>query len=253
MEHIIQNLLQAKTHIGNKVWNRTSASFLLGFRKFPHMQKYAVIDLDKTLIGLQNALHFFDTFLAVKKRNTKPFHLLIVNTSVDTSLQLNFKKIIAHIHPENATEKQPIISYVDDTWVGGTLTNWKAVSKSISIYSKFKNRFHSFLQKHTIHFSIYQKYDKRYKGIENFAHSLPDLILVINPNENAILLREASLCSIPVIAIISSDINKHLLKHIQYSIPGNNKSIKFIYIVLQFFFGVLKKNHAPLQKSAPIA
>ena len=126
----------------------------------------------------------------------------------------------------------PILSFVQEKWVGGMLTNWKQVSNSLRIYSQFKFKFENFLQKHKIHFPIFEKYNKRYLGLKEMGNTLPNILIITNPEENEILLKEAFILKIPIIAFINSDIPKNLMHCIQYPIPGNNTSPHFLYFCL---------------------
>lgn len=346
MNKIIAELLQTKAHIGNKNWNKESAPFLLGFRKSPRIHRYAILNLEKTVIALNQILHFLEKLKSDKVQDrsaqpsrldvfafsitrqssivpetqevnkkkllhtvlkrpfenlavipgsnaqfgsadsgvlrtpelhtrfrtldTRPVHVLVISTGVSSSignsgsLQLNLSRLISNsrsfvsnknefIENSKIVEKQkfqlssttneniPVIfSFTQDKWVGGTLTNWKQITQSISVYSQFKNRFDIFLKKHNIQFPIYQKYDKRYQGLHELVFSLPDVIIVTNPEENDIALKEANILKIPVIGFINSETHLNFVRNIDYPIPGNNKSPSFIYFCLNLFFTVLR-------------
>ena len=134
--------------------------------------------------------------------------------------------------------KTPLISYVSYKWIGGTLTNWKQISKSVLTFAKFSERCEKFLVKNGIDFPKYTRVKKCFQGLlhkENQKMSLafnqkPDLIFLINPNENQSILNEAYRLHIPVIAFTESSTNP---KEINYPIPVNNYSIKFIYFCLK--------------------
>ena len=134
--------------------------------------------------------------------------------------------------------KTPLISYVSYKWIGGTLTNWKQISKSVLTFAKFSERCEKFLVKNGIDFPKYTRVKKCFQGLlykENQKMLLafnqkPDLIFLINPNENQSILNEAYRLHIPVIAFTESSTNP---KEINYPIPVNNYSIKFIYFCLK--------------------
>jgi small subunit ribosomal protein S2 len=130
-------------------------------------------------------------------------------------------------------------------WIGGTLTNWKQISKSVLTFAKFSERCENFLIKNNIDFPKYVRVKKCFQGLlykENQKMLLafnqkPDLIFLINPNENQTILNEAYRLHIPVIAFTESNTNP---KEITYSIPVNNYSMKFIYYCLK---KIIKMSH----------
>lgn len=134
--------------------------------------------------------------------------------------------------------KTPLLSYISYKWVGGTLTNWKQVSKSVLTYAKFSQRCENFMIKNNLDFPKFTRVKKCFQGLlyrENQKMIVafdqkPDLIFLINPNENLSLLNEASRLHIPVIALTESSTNP---KEITYPIPVNNYSMKFIYFCLK--------------------
>ena len=262
MNQILTELLQVKAHIGNKGWNKESSPFLLGFRKSPSVHKilngkvlqrkpsfrvnqYAIFNLEKTIIALQQVLHFLKNLSQEKKSSC---HILIISAGSSQGsgrFQLNLPQIFSQVflsqQKEGNFQKLPLFSFTQEKWVGGTLTNWKQIIQSISIYSQFKDKFDLFLTKHNIQFPIYQKYDKRYQGLHPLMTSLPDVVIITNPEENEIALREAHLLKIPVIGFINSETDLKYIRHIDYVIPGNNKSSSFIYFCLNLFFTLLMK------------
>lgn len=158
----------------------------------------------------------------------------------DSILTKNGKKT-----PNYKKLKTPLLSYVSYKWVGGTLTNWKQVSKSVLTYAKFSQRCENFLVKNNIDFPKFTRVKKCFQGLlykENQTMLLafnqkPDLIFLINPNENLSILNEAYRLHIPVIALTESSTNP---KEITYPIPVNNYSIKFLYFCLK---KILKMTH----------
>jgi ribosomal protein S2 len=171
---------------------------------------------------------------------SRPLSILILatNTSQEGSFQLNIFKIFSKFQ---LTRSYYSFSLMDTRWVGGTLTNWKQIAQSISLYSNFKKKYSAFLFKQNIRLPLHQRNEKRYKFLESMATELPDLIIVTNPEENSLALKEAKLAKIPVIGFINSNLKPDILNLIDYVIPGNNKSPEFISFCLHLFFVVLKK------------
>ena len=130
------------------------------------------------------------------------------------------------------------LSYSNHKWVGGTLTNWKQVSKSVLTFAKFSERCEPFCIKNSIHFPRYKKIKKCFQGLL-YKHKnqiflafqeKPDLLFILNPHENRNIINEANLLDIPIIALTQSQTD---LKGITYPIPINNYSLHFIYYCLK--------------------
>jgi ribosomal protein S2 len=218
---------------------------------------FAVFNLEKTLVSLSQSILFIQMLFKNSKLNNSIPHILIIGGKINNhsgSFHLDLFRILnqwIHLKFNLNSNIKPILSFVQDKWVGGMLTNWKQVSESLRVYTKFKFKFESFLEKHLIHFPIYEKYDKRYSGLTHIGTSVPDLIIITNPEENEILIKEAYILKIPVIAFTNSDLPNTLFAKIQYPILGNNASPQFVYFCLNLLFTAMQFNNgrgAPLSK-----
>ena len=74
-----------------------------------------------------------------------------------------------------------------------------------------------------------------------FVVQLPDVIIMINPEENEIALKEAHILKIPVIAFTNNEIDSKIFQYIDYPIPGNNKSSSFVYFCLNLFITLFRR------------
>lgn len=248
-------------------WHPLMSEYFLGIR-----QNLSLFSTQQTLKCLLRAFHIIALILRQKGRlliiNTNPEFFRLCNNLTNMTLLGNYK-----VSEENSTLLQfpredcrstthefsqrdphgalrvqktttyrnlqtPLLSYVSYKWVGGTLTNWKQISKSVVTFAKFSERCDTFLVKNGIDFPKYTRVKKCFQGLlyrENqkmvlaFNHK-PDLIFLINPHENQSILNEAHRLNIPVIAFIESSTNP---KEITYPIPVNNYSIKFMYFCLK--------------------
>lgn len=217
MNPILSELLRTKAHIGKSQWNREIAEYILGFRNDQSLgqsrkgkPRYAIFDLEKTCIALANVLSFL--------KNLMRPHILLVTKLPETQLQIS----------------TPTFSVIQDKWIGGMLTNWKQISESILIYSQFRAKYGNF---DAIHFPVYQKYQKRFQGIQtdNGSLRLPDILIVTHPKEYEIAILEANHLKIPVIAFVDTDVDPKILSKIDYIIPGNTKSPEFLLFCLNLF------------------
>jgi len=164
-------------------------------------------------------------------------HILIVNTNPEFSrLCKNLSVLTGHNIKNNLglDIKSSCISYVHYKWVGGTLTNWKQVSKSILTYAKFAERCEKFLYRNHIDFPRYNKIKECFHGLVRKKNNKvflafnkkPDIVFLMNPNENRHIIAEANKMHVPVIALVESNTN---LNGISYPIPANAYSAFFIY------------------------
>lgn len=214
----------------------TMNNFVLGNRK-----NIYIISSKHTL---KNMIKSFYIILSVIKKNG---HILIVNTNLDVSNLISYFKT-----KTKGFEKS--FSYCNEKWVGGTLTNWKQISSSILTYISFSKKFGKYITKNNIHFPRYKKLKKDFQGFMHISHTeetskgiiydknptlkKPDLLLVINPNENIEALCEAKNLDIPVIAFTDTDTDLAL---VTYPIPINSNSLPFIHYYLSW---ILKAIHS---------
>ena len=242
-------------------WHPLMSDYFLGIR-----QNVSLFSTQQTLKCLLRAFHIIALILRQKGRiliiNTNPEFFRLCNNLTNMTLIGKYKAPEENLaFPQSKIEdsqsqwfiertanefsqlntktsnyrslKTPLISYVSYKWIGGTLTNWKQISKSVLTFAKFSERCEKFLVKNGIDFPKYTRVKKCFQGLlykENQKMSLafnqkPDLIFLINPNENQSILNEAYRLHIPVIAFTESSTNP---KEINYPIP-----IKFIYFCLK--------------------
>jgi ribosomal protein S2 len=177
-------------------------------------------------------------------------HVLIINTNPEFSqLCKNLSALILHKRNKKLldfkNQDNSSLSYIYYKWVGGTLTNWKQVSKSVLSYVKFAERCEKFLYRNRIDFPRYKKVKECFYGLirkqQNRVHlafnEKPDLIFLMNPNENRHIIAEANKMHIPVVALVESNT---YLKGISYPIPANAYSAYYIYYCLKKILQISK-------------
>lgn len=252
--HIFHNWLNLSSknlnkgvHFGHKsirlaktpFWHPLISDYFSGIR-----DNVSVLNTQQSLKCVLRAFHIIGLILKQKGRiliiNTNPeFYRLCTNLAHLTSSESG--KSSPKSFPKKLKTKNyktPLISYVSYKWIGGTLTNWKQISKSVLTYAKFSERCEKFLVKNNIIFPKYLRVKKCFQGLlykekqqmSLAFHQQPDLIFLMNPNENQAVLNEAFRLNIPVIALTESSTNP---TKITYPIPVNNYSIKFIYFCLK--------------------
>jgi ribosomal protein S2 len=138
----INDLIKTKAHLGCIKWSKFMSPFLFGFRN-----NISIFHLEETIICLKQTLKFLQS---IKKRNG---NILFVNTSPKYSILVKKTALLLNQ------------SYINDRWIGGTLTNWKQLSQSIILFKKFMYQFDFFLKKNNIQITTYIKAKKRYEGL----------------------------------------------------------------------------------------
>lgn len=221
-----------------KFWHPFMTQYLLGIR-----HDIAIIN---PYITKKCVLRAFYMIALLMKQGG---HVLIINTNPEYSslsrnlslLTLQNKKTssqIVSMYQKYKSLRTGMISYCCYKWIGGTLTNWKQISRSVLTFAKFSDRCEKFLIKNNIEFPRYKKIRTCFEGLiqKRSTHTTlafyekPDAIFLLNPNENQNIIREASKLHIPVIAFTESNTN---IKGITYPIPLNTYSMNFIYYCLK--------------------
>ncbi len=205
----MRQLLEAGIHFGHHTrrWNPKMEEFIFGERNKIH-----IIDLEKTVPLLYTALEVIHD-IAKKGGN-----ILFVGT----------KRSAADILASSATNCGQY--YVNHRWLGGMLTNWETVSKSIKRLKELESKIesgeiNSLTKKERLNIERSKdKLDLNLGGIKNMP-SIPDAIFVIDINKEAIAVQEAKKLNIPVIAICdtNTDPNK-----VDFPIPGNDDAVRSI-------------------------
>jgi len=221
----IQEMLECGVHFGHKtrVWNPKMAPFIYGIKNKLH-----VINLQKTVPLLFKALKTVEALIQ-KKQNTK---ILFVGTKRQAS---------EHIK-EFATRCGQF--YVDHRWLGGMLTNWPTISKSITTLEDLEEKIKTSEDEESLKYSKKEildftrkkiKLDKALGGIRKLKGK-PDLLFVIDTNKENIAIREARKLGVPIIAIVDTNSDPD---DIDYIIPGNDDSGKAIKFYCSLFSDVV--------------
>jgi small subunit ribosomal protein S2 len=214
-ELTIKELLEAGVHFGHQTrrWNPRMKRFLFGERNGVH-----IVDLDQTLPRLQKALDFLRETVA---RGGK---VLFVSTK---------RQAQAFVEAEAQRSEQ---FYVSRRWLGGMLTNFKTVRKSIEHFKELlelvgdaeKVAEISKKELSGINRSI-EKYKKSLDGIKEMTR-LPDALFIVDVGREVIAVKEANRLGIPIVAIVDSNCDP---ESIDFVVPGNDDSTRAIQLYCQ--------------------
>lgn len=216
-EVTISDLLDGGVHFGHKIsrWNPKMAPYLYGVKDGIH-----VIDLQQTVPLMKSAIKKIHETI---KNNGK---ILFVGTKIQAG------PIVAE-YAEHCGQY-----YVNHRWLGGMLTNWNTISRSIKKLDQLEKILNNQEQAETYTkkelLDIERKKDKllcSLGGIRNMG-TRPDLIIIIDTNKEHLAIQEARRLNIPIIAIVDSNSNPD---NIDYPIPGNDDAIRSIKLYCSLF------------------
>jgi small subunit ribosomal protein S2 len=213
----VRELLDAGVHFGHKTvrWNPKMAPYIYGIRDDVH-----IIDLQQTAVLMQIALNaIYETV----KKNGK---VLFVSTKIQAS------SIIAE-YAEKCGQH-----YVNHRWLGGTLTNWDTVSRSIKKLDNIEKilgneeEVATYTKKEILELNRdKEKWLKSLGGIRNMG-GRPDLIVIIDTNKEHLAIKEAIKLGIPMAAIVDTNSDPD---NIDFPIPGNDDAIRSIKLYCSLF------------------
>ena len=205
----MKELLEAGVHFGHqtKRWNPKMKEFIFGERNGIY-----IIDLQKTLKMFKEASKFVSD-LAAEGRV-----VLFVGTKRQAQDAI-------------AEEAQRCgMFYVNQRWLGGLLTNWVTVQKSVKRLKELDDmatdgRYELLPKKEVIKLERERKHlQANLAGIKNMSR-LPDAIFVIDSNKEQIAVREARKLGIPVVAVVDTNCDP---SEVDYVIPGNDDALRAI-------------------------
>ena len=227
----MRQLLEAGVHFGHHTrrWNPKMDQYIFGKRNNIH-----IINLEKTVPMLYEAL---EVIQSIAKNGGK---FLFVGTKRSASDLIAQAAINCGQY------------YVNHRWLGGMLTNWETVSKSIKKLKTLEERIetgeiNSLTKKERLQIERQkEKLDLTLGGIKNM-NGIPDALFIIDTNKEAIAVLEANNLKIPVIAICDTNTNP---SGVDYPIPGNDDALRAIALYCDLVAAsVLKGLESNLEQS----
>ncbi len=205
----MKELLEAGVHFGHqtKRWNPKMKEYIFGERNGIY-----IIDLQKTLKMFKEASKFVQDLAAEGKI------ILFVGT----------KRQAQDAIAEEA--QRCSMFYVNQRWLGGLLTNWVTVQKSVKRLKELDDmatdgRYELLPKKEVIKLERERKHlQANLAGIKNMSR-LPDAIFVIDSNKEQIAVRESRKLGIPVVAVVDTNCDP---SEVDYVIPGNDDALRAI-------------------------
>lgn len=208
----MKHLLEGGVHFGHQTrrWNPKMAEYI-----FTERNGIYIIDLQQTVTKIEDAYMFIrDTVMSGG-------HILFVGTK--TQAQESIKE----------EAERCGMYYVNNRWLGGTLTNHVTIKKSIKRLKEleqmqYNGMFDVLPKKEVAQLNLeMEKLEKNLGGIKDMP-ALPSAIFVVDPNKEHIAVHEANRLNIPVIGIVDTNCDPD---PVDFVIPGNDDAIRAIRLI----------------------
>ena len=231
----LQDFMEAGVHYGHKTmrWHPKMAPYIYGSRNNVH-----IIDLRKTLPMFQKAL---EAIYQVVINNGR---VLFVGTKMQASTIVS------------QTAERCGQYYVNHRWLGGMLTNWETVSKSIKTLIELEDKIQSqqkieqyleenkdqdaaevpgmvrYTKKEML--DLTRKYDNLNRSLGGIRKmgGMPDIVVVFDVIKDSIAIKEAQKLGVPIVAIVDSNANP---EGIDFPIPGNDDATRALELYGHLF------------------
>ncbi len=204
----MKELLEAGVHFGHQTrrWNPKMKPYIFGKRNGIH-----IVDLQKTLQSFTEAAEFIRD-LAAAGRN-----VLFVGTKRQAQDTIREEAVRCGMF------------YVNHRWLGGTMTNFKTIRRSIDRFREIEQMLAKedtlLTKKELIQLERQRRKMERSLGGIKEMEQLPDALFVIDTVHEHIAVREANRLGIPVVAVVDTNCDP---EEVDYPIPGNDDAIRAI-------------------------
>lgn len=211
-EVLLEQLLMAGSHFGHltRKWNPKMKPYIFMERNGIH-----IIDLKKSMMSLEEA---FKAIKEIVKRGEK---VLFVGT----------KKQARDIIRSQAERCE--MFYVTERWLGGTLTNFSTIKKSIKRLKNLEKMavdgtFEKLTKKEVLSLHREQEKMEKFLGGIKELNLLPGAVFVVDPKKEDIAVAEAKKLGIPVFALLDTNCDPN---EVDYPIPANDDAYKSIGLI----------------------
>ncbi len=217
----MRQMLEAGVHFGHQTryWNPKMANYLFGSRNKIH-----IINLEKTLPLFNDAMNYLGQMTANK----------------GTVLLVGTKKAARKVVAEEAARCG--MPYVNHRWLGGMLTNFKTIKKSIARLKELETMkadgtlYQRFGKKEALGMEReLEKLERSLGGIKDMK-GVPDVLFILDVGYEKNAISEAKKLGIPVVGVVDSNNSP---EGIDYVIPGNDDSIKAVKLYCEAVSGAI--------------
>lgn len=235
MNITVKDLLDAGVHFGHQLrrYNPKSKKYVYDARN-----GVTILDLEKTYTCLENACRFLENTVANGRQ------VLIVGS----------KRQAQEIVRETAGATN--MPFCANRWMGGTLTNYTTIKKSLDKYKKYLQMeadgsiAKMYKKEQAMLRREMTRMQRNFEGIVDMQ-GMPGAMVIVDINHEHIATAEANRMGIPLVALVDTNSDPTLA---QYPIPGNDDSIKSVRLIMQVITeaiqtGLARRESAPSAKA----
>lgn len=230
----MRQMLEAGVHFGHQTrrWNPKMKQFIFGERNGIH-----ILNLDQTLERVETAYSFVRDLVA------NGGTILFVGTKKQAQ------------DPVRSYAEKCGMPYVNERWLGGMLTNFGTISKSVGKMQEYQRmresgEFEAMPKKEALMLS--RKLEKLQKDLAGISvlNRRPDAVFILDTMKEHIAVTEANKLKIPVVAVVDSNVDPDL---ITFPIPGNDDAIRANDLMARVIAEAVIEGRFIAQKRTPAA
>lgn len=230
----MRQMLEAGVHFGHQTrrWNPKMKRFIFGERNGIY-----IIDLEQTLTRVEAAYNF------VRDLSANGGTVLFIGTKKQAQ------------DPVRSYAEKCGMSYVNERWLGGMLTNFETIAKRVSKMQEYERmrisgEFDSMPKKEALLLGReLEKLQKNLGGIRNMTKR-PDAVFVLDTKKEHIAVTEANKLKIPVIAVVDTNVDPDV---VQFPIPGNDDAIRANALMTRVIAEAIEEGRFISSKRSPQA
>jgi small subunit ribosomal protein S2 len=208
----MKSLLEAGVHFGHRTrrWNPKMKPFIFTERNGIH-----ILDLQQTIVRLE------ETYNMVRDTVANGGTILFVGTKKQA--QENLARAAESCN----------MPYVNERWLGGTLTNWQTIKQRISYLLELEQRrdtgdFERLPKKEALKLEqLIEKLNRRLGGLKGMTR-VPDLMFIVDVRREGIAVKEGNILNIPVLAMVDTNCDP---EPVNVVIPSNDDAIRAIKLI----------------------
>jgi len=208
-------LLEAGVHFGHRTrrWNPKMKPFIFTERNGIH-----IIDLQQTIVRLEQGYNM------VREAVAGGGTILFVGTKKQAQ-----ESIV------QAAEKCSM-PYIDQRWLGGTLTNWQTIRQRLAYLMELERRHETgdlerLPKKETLRLEqLIEKLNRRLGGLKKMTR-LPNLVVIVDVRREGIAVKECNILGVPIMAMVDTNCDPD---PIDFVIPSNDDAIRAIKLIVEY-------------------
>lgn len=221
----MKSLLEAGVHFGHRTrrWNPRMKPYIFTERNGIH-----ILDLQQTIHCIE------DTFKLVSETVAEGGTILFVGTKKQAQDSIEAQAVRCNM------------PYINQRWLGGTLTNWRTIRQRIDYLldlekKQARGEFTRLVKKEALKLDReIERLNRRFGGLKDMRR-LPNLVFMVDVRREAIAVKEANILGIPIIAMVDTNCDPNPIDHV---IPSNDDAIRAIKLITQIMADAVLEGQA---------